>query len=303
LLAYTFVFTYYYNMEASAPNIFEYMDYHQFFKTYYQYNKATKRAFSFRYFAQHSGVAASLLVAVINGQRRITPAIAEKYATGMKLTARETDYLQALVGFERAKTPTQKNEAFSRIVWLRGQSKLKFLDADQYEYFSHWYHAAIREFISLPFFKEDPVWIAGMLLPCITEAQARRSLELLLRLSLIQRDTAGKLCVTSKAISSEYEIHTLSLRNFSREMIDRAKEALEVVPVEQREISGLTLGISNDCIDRIKQRIRIFKEELISMIVDDKSESHNVYQLNFQFFPLISPTNIKKIQKDTTDAS
>ena len=288
-------------MEASAPSIFEYTDYHQFFKAYYQHSKATKRAFSFRYLAQHSGVAASLLVAVISGQRRITAEIAKKYANGIGLTARETDYLLALVGFEHAKTHTQKNEAFSRIVRLRGQSKLKYLDADQYEYFSHWYHPAIREFIALPFFKEEPAWIAGMLLPRITEAQARRSLELLKRLSLVQRDDKKRLHVTSKAISSDYEIHTLSLRNFSREMIDRAKEALDTVPVEQREISGLTMGISDECIERIKQRVRIFKEEIVSMVVDDKTESNTVYQLNFQFFPLIKPKD--REQKDETDAS
>jgi hypothetical protein len=47
------------------------------------------------------------------------------------------------------------------------------------------------------------------------------------------------------------------------------------------------MGISDECRERIKQRIRIFKEEIISMIVDDKNESRSVYQLNFQFFPLV----------------
>jgi len=287
-------------MEQSFQSIFEFTDYHHFFKAYYQHCKATKRFFSFRYFAEHSGVAASLLVAVINGQRRISSVIAKKYANGIGLSVRETDYLLALVDFERAKTHLQKNEAFSRIVRLRGQSKLKFLDADQYEYFSHWYHAAIREFIPLPFFREDPAWIAENLLPRITETQARRSMELLQRLGLVQRDAAGKLAVTTKAISSDYEIRSLSLRNFSSEMIDRAKEALDAVPSELREISGLTMGISDECIDRIKQRIRMFKEEIVSMIVDDKNESRNVYQLNFQFFPLIGP--VDKETKDKPDA-
>jgi uncharacterized protein (TIGR02147 family) len=276
-------------MKRSEPDIFEFTDYHHFFKAYYQHCKATKKFFSFRYFAAHTGVAASLLVAIINGQRKIRPAIARKYAQGMGLTARETDYLLALVGFERAKTHGQKNEAFSRIVRLRGQSKMTFLDADKYEYFSHWYHAAIREFIGLPFFKEDPAFIAGRLLPAITEAQARRSLDLLQRLSLVNRDKNGRLVATDKALSSEYETHTLSLRNFSREMIERARESLDTVPVEKREISGLTMGVSDECVDRIKQRIRIFKEEIVSMVVDDKNKSRNVYQFNFQFFPLLDP--------------
>ena len=31
----------------------------------------------------------------------------------------------------------------------------------------------------------------------------------------------------------------------------------------------------------------MFKEELITMIIDDNAESDTVYQLNFQFFPLV----------------
>jgi uncharacterized protein (TIGR02147 family) len=274
-------------MATTDISIFDFSDYHQFFKAFYQNSKATKKFFSYRYLAQRSGVAASLLVAVMCGERRITPAIARKYAEGMELTARETDYLLALVDFERAKKHDQKNEAFSRIVRLRGQSKIRYIGADQYEYFSHWYHSAIREMISLPFFREDPSWLGDILQPSVSPKLISQSLKLLERLNLVQRDEHGKLQVTDKAISSEYEMHTLSLRNFNFEMIDRARESLETVPVEKREISGLTMGVSDECIERIKQRIRIFKEEIISMVVDDTNQSKSVYQMNFQFFPLI----------------
>ena len=177
------------------------------------------------------------------------------------------------------------------MVRLRGQAKIKYLDADQYEYFSKWYHSAIRELISLSIFKEDPSWIAKILQPSINVTQADRSLKLLQRLNLVYRDECGRLRVTDKAISSEYEMQTLSLRNFSIEMIDRARESLESIPVAKREISGLTMGLSSECMERIKQRIRIFKEEIVSMVVDDKNESTSVYQMNFQFFPLVKSTD------------
>lgn len=286
-------------MEISSPSIFEYTDYHQFFKAYYNFYKSKKKSFSFRCLARYSDVSASMLAASINGKRRISITSAEKIAKAFNLTIRETDYLFALVRFEKAKNHTDKNEAFACIINLRGQSKLKFLDKDQYEYYSHWYHSAIRELVSLPIFKEDPAWIAQALLPSITAVQAQKSLQLLQRLAIIQRDVHGKLCQTCNAISSEYEIHALSLRNFSREMLDRAKESLETVPVELREISGLTMGISDTCIDRIKQRIRIFKEEIVTMVVDDKTESSDVYQLNIQFFPIIK--NSRKSQQDKSN--
>lgn len=286
------------SMEVSAPSIFEFTDYHQFFKAFYLFNKSKKRSFSFRYLARYSDVSASMFAAIVNGKRRISVTIAEKIAEAFNLSRRETDYLLALIGFEKAKNHLEKNDAFSRIINLRGQSSLKFLDTDQYEYYSHWYHSAIRELISLPIFKEDTSWIAQMLLPNITTLQAQKSLDLLQRLAIIQRDEAGNLRQTNKAISSDYEIHTLSIRNFSREMIDRAKESLETVPVELREISGITLGISSACVDRIKQRIRMFKEEIITMAVDDKTDSSDVYQLNFQFFPIVKNSN-KKNQDET----
>lgn len=286
-------------MLRTPISIFEFSDYHHYFKAFYQYHKTAKSFFSYRYIAKRSGVAASLFIAVARGERRISLAIAKKYAVGMELTARETDYLLALVAFERAKTHVQKNDAFSRIVRLRGQSQIKYLDADKYEYFSRWYHCAIRELISLPFFREDPAWIAQSLQPAITTKQAGQSLELLQRLLLVHRDENGKLRVTDKAISSEYEMQTLSLRNFSLEMIDRARESLENVPVEKREISGLTMGVSNECIERIKQRIRIFKEEIVSMVVDDSNDSQTVYQMNFQFFPLLKSADVP--EKDVHD--
>lgn len=285
--SYLYFFIIFFNMNKPQVSIFEFTDYHAFFKAFYQYGKATKRCFSHRFLANRSGVAASLFIAVMRGQRRITTEIAKKYAAGMELTARETDYLLALVAFERARNHVQKNEAFLRIVRLRGQSKIRFLDADHYEYFSRWYHCAIRELISLPFFKEDPVWIAAILQPAISTKQVEGSLKLLQRLNLVQRNENGNLQVSDKAISSEYEMKTLSLRNFTLEMIDRARESLEQVPPEKREISGLTMGISEGCIERIKQRIRMFKEEIITMIVDDTNESRCVYQMNIQFFPLI----------------
>jgi uncharacterized protein (TIGR02147 family) len=288
-------------MAKSPVSIFEFTDYHDFFKAFYESAKSTKRFFSHRFLARRSGVAASLFIAVMRGQRRISPEIAKKYAAGMELTARETDYLLALVAFERARTHVPKNEAFLRIVRLRGQSKIKFLDADHYEYFSRWYHCAIREMISLPFFREDPAWIAATLQPAITAKQAEGTLKLLQRLNLAVRNENGKLQVGEKAISSEYEMKTLSLRNFSLEMIERARESLERVPPEKREISGLTMGISEECIDRIRQRIRMFKEEIISMIVDDNNESRSVYQMNVQFFPLIKTADDG--EKEVPDAS
>ena len=82
-------------------------------------------------------------------------------------------------------------------------------------------------------------------------------------------------------------MQSLMLRNFHTEMLKLAQEALERFRPEEREISSLTLGISHQCYERIKERMRTFKQELITMAVDDTAPSETVCQCNFQLFPLV----------------
>lgn len=89
-----------------------------------------------------------------------------------------------------------------------------------------------------------------------------------------------------------------ALRNFQSQMIKLAGNAVENVPRQKREISSLTLGMSERFYERLKERIRIFKEEIVNMIIEDTSDSESVYQVNFQLFPLVSTENEKKSEKE-----
>jgi uncharacterized protein (TIGR02147 family) len=72
-------------------------------------------------------------------------------------------------------------------------------------------------------------------------------------------------------------------------MIGLAMSAPDRFPAADREIGGLTLGLNRECYDRIKERIRLFKEEILGMVVEDKRGSDLVGQLNIQLFPLAMP--------------
>lgn len=273
-------------MDTPLIDIFQYSDYRMFLKDSYAARKKRSKTFSYRSFAMKAGTAPSLLADIIEGRRTLSLAVMEKFAKTLGLTDRETRYFGALVRFVNAKTSSGKNEAFTEMSRLRRQSHLRFLRPEQYEFWSQWHHAAIREMTTLPGFKEDPEWIARHIHPHITAAQARKSLDTLQELGLLRRDLRGRLIPSDPAISSEYEVPNLVIRQFNQEMIAQGLTATDRFPPEQREIGGLTLGLSQICYDRIKQRIRIFKEEILSMVVEDKTDSELVAQLNMQLFPL-----------------
>jgi uncharacterized protein (TIGR02147 family) len=233
------------------------------------------------------GVTASLFKDIIEGRRRLSLEVMHKYATAMNLTSKEIDYFSAMVQFVNSRTTEDKNYYFAKMLRLRGCANNKLIDKEQYDFFKNWYHSALREFVTLTNFIEDYEWMAKCCIPKITAVQAKKSIETMLSLGLLRRNEKGVLKPSDTAISSDYELKSLTLRNYHAEMIDLAKAALDRFEPNEREISSLTVGVSQKCYDRIKERIRSFKHELLNMTTDDTSKAEIVCQCNFQLFPLV----------------
>ncbi|MBN1980871.1 MAG: TIGR02147 family protein [Chitinivibrionales bacterium] len=273
--------------------IFEYTEYRLFLNDYYLVQKRLNRHFSFRLFAQRAAVAPSLLKDILSGRRNLTLTVMQKYATAMRLNSQEVKYFELLVKYNNCKHNRGKSGFFSEMLHLRNKAGIKFLGEHHYTFFSKWYHSAIRELITLAEFQEDPQWVANKLIVPISPAQVKKSLELLEEIGVVVRDAHGKLDLKDAIVSSEYEMASAVLRQFHQQMIELAAQVFENVPREKREISSLTLGVSFDCFDKIKERIRLFKEEILTMVVEDNAETQTVCQLNFQLFPLIRDSDVK----------
>ena len=265
--------------------IFEYVDYRFFLRDYYEAYKKVSSDFTYRSFAQKAGVSSSLLKDILTGRQNLSLKIMQKYACAMNLSAKETAYFEALVCFNNAKTNFQKNTYFGEMVRLRGRSRVKFLDAKQYVFFSKWYNPVVREMMSHRGFGDDPEAIARSIVPQVTTAQVRKSIALLKELGLVFQNPDGKWLATDKVISSEYEIQSVALKNYHNEMLDCARNALDNFPSERRDFQGLTLSTSRETYNRLKEHIRQFTDELLSITAADKGNSDTVFQINVHMFP------------------
>jgi uncharacterized protein (TIGR02147 family) len=208
-----------------------------------------------------------------------------KYSQAMQLSQKETDYFEALVGFNNSTSNGEKNRYFGEMVRLRGRSAVKFLDVKQYEYFSNWYNPVIREMIVNQGVGNDPDAISRKIVPTVSPAKVRKSIALLKELGIIFQDEQGNWKATDTIISSEYEIESVALKNYHSAMLDLAKQAIEEFPSHQRELQGLTLSASAPLYARIKERTRIFTDEILAMIAAEKEKADVVFQLNIQQFP------------------
>jgi len=266
-------------------NIFEYVDYRFFLTDYIILQKKIGRRFTFRSFAQKAGLSSGLLKDILSKRQNLTSTTMRKYAGAMGLGAKEIAYFEALVGFNNADNNAEKNRFFGEMVGLRGRSAVKFLELQQYDYFSKWYNTVVRELMIHVGLGCDSEAISRSIVPSVSPGKIRKSIALLKELGLVYQGPNGAWHASDKVISSEYEIRSVALRNYHASMLERAREALDLYASEDREFQGMTISASRATFLRMKERIRSFTDELLAMAAAEKEKAEEVYQINLQMFP------------------
>lgn len=267
-------------------SLFTYIDFRRYLLDFYQEKKRTGRHFSYRYFALKAGFTSPVfLKLVIEGKRNLSRTMIPRFCTALGLTPKQTCFFEHLVLFNQAKTSIEKQEHYAVMVSMIGKVAERQVEVDQYGYFSHWYIPVIRELICSSCFKGDWEALAAMCLPPIKPKAARVSVELLLRLKLVEQNPDGTYRHTSAALHGSVEIAALSLRSFNRQMVERALNAIDTLPVNQRHASGVTAGISAQTYHVIEAEIEAFKDRIIA-IANNDGHTECVCQLNVQLFPL-----------------
>jgi uncharacterized protein (TIGR02147 family) len=200
------------------------------------------------------------------------------------LNKTEAQFFESLVHFNQSETVEKKSVFAEKIMRTRRNRQIHPLTQAQFEYYSYWYHIPIRELVALPEFREDYVWMAQKISPNITADQARRAVQVLLRLGLLARENE-KLRQRHAVLNTANEVLSYSVANYHREMLRLAADSLIRVAKPQREISALCMGVSRETAKKIKTRLQEFREEMLTLCAEDATPEH-VYQLNIQLFPL-----------------
>ena len=276
-------------MSDWKPNIYEYVNYRDYLRQYYESGKEHRSAFSYRFLARRAGFSSpNYYKLVMDGDRNIGPDSIEKFADALDLTDEERRFFADLVAFNQAEDVDERNEAFERIAARRRFRKARRIDQSMFEYLSHWYHPAIRELAARPDFEADAEWIGARLSPSVPTDKIADSLDLLFDMQLLVRDEKGEIHRGDPSLTTGHEVGSLAIGNFHRQMIERASESIESFDSEVRDISALTVCIDVAMVDDLKDRIHAFREKLLHL-ADDTDNPEAVYQMNVQLFPLTNP--------------
>lgn len=274
----------------STVSVFDYADYHKYLSDWVEDQKSRNKKFSFQYFADNAGFKSrSFLHAVTIGKRDISLPAAVKLSKFIGHDKREADFFEILVAFNNAKTLEDKNHFLEKLALVSKPNPKVFLSAQQYDLFNKWFIIPIWELVTFVEFGEDYRVLGQKLIPPISAADARYAVELLLNLGLIEKQ--GELYVQKESnLHTADEIYSQAIKNYQISMLQMAIEALDRIKKEHRNISTLTLGLNQEGVEAIRERIHEFRGEL-SDLAAKFATNDCVYQLNLQFFPLAKLSN------------
>ena len=231
--------------------VLSYLDFREYLRDFYlEKKKAT--GFSFRDFAKAAGFSSpNFIKLVMDGKANLAQSSASKLCNAMGMKNKERRYFKNLVRFGQAKTIEVKVHYLEKLKSFHPSVSVSGLTEDQFAYFSKWYHPVIRELVTMIRFDGDCERLAALVNPPITAKEVMESLDLLEKLRLVEKDRRGFYVAISRFLTTEgMETGTLAVRNAQKTMAQLAARAIDAMPPENRDISGVSISISEMQVSR-----------------------------------------------------
>ena len=265
--------------------VFEYTAYRRYIADYYA-DRKVKSAFTWQEFAKLAGFTSPVYLKYVSeGRFNLSDEAAVRVAQAMKLAGFEQEYFREMVKFDHAKTDAGKKAAFGNMLAIADAHKAKVLEGDAFRFFSDWKNPVIRELApAMPGAK--PLALAHACRPKVSAAEVSEVLNFLVKADLLQKDETGNYKQTQKSVTTgPMGVTPVAVRGLHRQMGEIALDAIEGVPQDERNFSGLTLGVTRGAYDKIVNEIAEFRKRIVA-IATQEDETDEVYRMNIQFFPM-----------------
>lgn len=289
----------YYKMyiECIMKSIFHYQDYREYLGDFFENRKSSVHGFSWREFSRLAGYSSPVFMKlVIESKTNLSAAGIERVADAVDLVGIEKSYFRALVHFNQEKNPDKKRNFYAELRDLAAPSGAKVLSEDQYDYYNKWYHSVIRERITQVEDQKDYKSLGESLVPSVGTREVKKAIEVLKSNGLIEENQEGRLEQVDSKITTGDEFVSLAVRNLHKQMAELAAQSIEGVEKAKRDISGITLGVSQQGFERMQHELAEFRRKMIR-IAEEDTLSDSVYRLNLQLFPLAMDAEKKKSGK------
>ena len=263
--------------------IIEYSDFREYMRDYYEERKR-RSVFSWREFSKIAGFSSSSYMKVVcDGKSKLSRVGVERTGAAMGLVGFEMEYFRAMVEYGQAVTEAKKKSAYEHMLSIAKVHKVRVMEGELFEFYDSWQNPVVRELAPLmP--GATPGEIAKMCYPEVTAADVQKSLNFLTKAGLLKKAGQDAFVLAETSIRGTPDATRLALRGMHRQMSELATPAIDL-PVEERNFSGVTMGLSCESYRKIENVLDECRRKIIAIAAEDKNIDQ-VYRLNLQLFPL-----------------
>lgn len=232
-------------------------------------------AYSLRAFAALLDMDASSISQIISGKRNASTKVIMKICE--RLSA-DPHYTEKFLKADQKRT-SGKSRPSEEITYST-------MSEDAILYISNWYHFAILELMNSDYFQSQPSWIANRL--GLTTSEVKIAIERLIRLNLVRKED-DRLVRTDLLLTGYTPGQTSAAqKELQRQVLRMALDAIDDVPMAERDMTNMTMAIDVDKLPEAKKLITKFRRELCAFLED--GERTRVYQLGIQLYPISKMT-------------
>ncbi|MCQ2061937.1 MAG: DUF4423 domain-containing protein [Fibrobacter sp.] len=259
-------------------------DYRDFLKDFYERRKAEMPFYSYRMMGDKLGLDSSYLYRVLQKKQHLPAHALPAAKEILALSGRQAEYFDLLFSAAISKDKNKQEELMAKALSLRDVERHS-LQAAELKLLENWWIPAVRAYLDLNGGVVNIKQIAKDICPPITEEQATEAIEILKEVGLVKKLASGKLALTEAHLTVGGPEKAKAVRNFQRQVLGLASDALENVPVNERNISTLTLSVDPSCFEDLGDMLREFRR-LVQKRVDESKNPDRVMQLSMAFYPV-----------------
>lgn len=289
------------NQEDQKIKVTSYLDYRRFLSDIYEQKKSVLTNYSYFQFASDLGFSPTNVIRlVIRGKRSLALKSAQKIAKNLGLPASEKKYFLALVGYNDAKGAALKQKKFEDVLHIKNESLAAKKENESLDYFFHWSRPVVREILRVwplrnketknsskeLYLETAAERLRTILYPDLRIPKAKETLDFLIKNDFASLERDGVIAIKDQSSIAKIDDKAaghLGVLKYHQEMIQMSQECLIKVPADERDFNALTLCVSEQEFEQLKDQIRRLcvkaMEQEASAVTRDR-----VVQLNIQLF-------------------
>lgn len=250
------------------------------------------RGWTQRELAQRVGMSEGNLSVLLKGRgRRLGAEWTPAFCAALHLGEHAARWFAALVDREsESERARDAAELYlrTRLAQLRSSTP----EQDVVDAQGDWRVNVIQELATCEGFRPDPAWIARALEPEITEAEAAKAWQTLLRTGLVRpRDDGGFDVVSVRTESVLAPSQALAGLRMQTSVFDLVQRGWRLFRGNERHGGVITMALSEAGATRVLQRLRELEQELVQLAVEDPDPRNRVYVLTTQWVPTSNYTD------------